>query len=158
MKVSKTNAARMLDRAGVEYELIPYEVDEEYLAATHTAAKLDQDVRQLFKTIVLRGDRNGILVCEVPGDMEVDLKKAASVSGDKSVSPLPLKELQSVTGYIRGGCSPLGMKRLFPTYIDNSALNFDAIFISAGVRGLQIKVDPRKLAEVIGAQFAEVVA
>lgn len=145
MKVTKTNAARLLDRAGIEYELVPYVVDEEHLDAVHVAEQLGEDVRQVFKTLVLRGDRNGILVCVIPGDREVDLKAAARVSGNKSVAMIHLRELLETTGYIRGGCSPIGMKRAFPTFIDESCRRFDRIYISAGVRGLQIALAPDDL-------------
>ena len=116
-KVEKTNAARLLDRAKVAYELVPYEVDEEHLAATHVARQLGEDIESVFKTLVLRGDRTGYFVCVVPGHHEVDLKAAAKVSGNKKVDLIPMKDLLPVTGYIRGGCSPVGMKKPFPTYI-----------------------------------------
>ena len=108
--INKTNAARLLDKAKIKYELVPYEVDENDLAATHIATQLDEDIRQVFKTLVLKGDKTGYFVCVVPGDAEVDLKKAAKVSGNKKVDLIPMKELLPTTGYIRGGCSPVGMK------------------------------------------------
>lgn len=145
MKIAKTNAARLLDKAGVTHELIPYEVDEEHLDAGHVAEQLHEDIRQVFKTLVMRGDRSGIFVCVIPGNREVDLKAAAKVSGNKSAAMLHLRELLATTGYIRGGCSPIGMKRNFPTYIDESCLAFDHIYISAGVRGLQIRIAPSDL-------------
>lgn len=141
----KTNVARLLDKAKVAYELIAYAFDENDLAAQHVAEELGQDIRQVFKTIVLQGDRNGHLVCVVPGNCEVDLKKAARVSGNKKVEPLPMKELLPTTGYIRGGCSPIGMKKHFPTYIHETCMDFPFIFVSAGVRGLQIKLAPQDL-------------
>ena len=150
-KNNKTNAARLLDRAGIRYELIPYEVDENDLAAAHVAEQLGEDIAQVFKTLVLRGDRTGILVCVVPGNAEVNLKLAAKASGNKSVEMLPMKELLSTTGYIRGGCSPIGMKKEFPTYIDESCRNFSRIYVSAGVRGLQIHIDPAELARFVKA-------
>lgn len=145
MKIAKTNAARLLDKAGIPYDLIPYEVDEEHLDAGHVAEQLHEDIRQVFKTLVMRGDRSGIFVCVIPGNREVDLKAAAKVSGNKSAAMLHLRELLETTGYIRGGCSPIGMKRNFPTYIDESCLTFDHIYISAGVRGLQIRIAPNDL-------------
>lgn len=145
MKITKTNAARLLDKAGIPYELIPYEVDEEHLDAGHVAEQLHEDIRQVFKTLVMRGDRSGIFVCVIPGNREVDLKAAAKISGNKSAAMLHLRELLETTGYIRGGCSPIGMKRNFPTYIDESCLTFDHIYISAGVRGLQIRIAPNDL-------------
>ena len=114
-KIEKTNAARLLDKAGVAYRLIPYEFDENDLAAQHVADSLGQDIAQVFKTLVLHGDRTGYIVCVVPGNAEVDLKALAKVSGNKKVEMIPMKDLLGVTGYIRGGCSPVGMKKRFPT-------------------------------------------
>lgn len=145
MKISKTNAARLLDKAGIPYELVPYEVDEENLDARHVAEQLGENIGQVFKTLVLRGDRSGVFVCVIPGDCEVDLKAAAKVSGNKSAAMIHVRELLETTGYIRGGCSPVGMKRAFPTYIHDSCSDFGHIYISAGVRGLQIKIVPADL-------------
>ncbi len=147
----KTNAARLLDAAGIAYELIPYEVDETNLAADHVAEQLGEPISQVFKTLVLRGDRNGLFVCVVPGDMEVDLKVAAQISGNKSAAMIHMKELLPETGYIRGGCSPIGMKKPLPTFIYESALLYDYIYISAGVRGLQFRIAPQTLIDFIGA-------
>jgi len=147
----KTNAARLLDAAGIPYELIPYNWTEEDLSAQHVAAELGEDIDQVFKTLVLRGDKTGCFVCVIPGDFEVDLKVAARISGNKSCEMLHLKELLPTTGYIRGGCSPIGMKKAFPTYIHESALLFDSIYISAGQRGLQIKIAPQDLIDFVGA-------
>ena len=147
----KTNAARLLDAAGIRYELIPYEYTEDDLSAQHVAAQLGEDIDQVFKTLVLRGDRTGCFVCVIPGDFEVDLKVAARISGNKSCEMLHLKELLPTTGYIRGGCSPIGMKKPFPTFIHESALLYDYIYISAGQRGLQLKVEPRDLVAYIDA-------
>ncbi len=155
MKVNKTNAARLLDKAKVAYELIPYEVDEDNLAATHVAEQLNEDIAQVFKTLVLRGDRNGIFVCVIPGDSEVNLKAAAKVSGNKSAEMIHMKELLPTTGYIRGGCSPVGMKKPFPTFIHSTCMDFDFIYISAGMRGLQIKIAPADLVAFTGAAVAE---
>ena len=113
----KTNAARLLDAAGIGYELIPYEFSEDDLSAGKVAASLGEDVERVFKTLVLRGDRNGVFVCVIPGDFEVDLKLAASISGNKSCAMVHVKELLGLTGYIRGGCSPIGMKKAYPTFI-----------------------------------------
>ena len=155
-RIEKTNAARLLDRAKIAYELIPYLVDEEHLAATHVAEQLGEDIACVFKTLVLKGDRTGYFVCVVPGDHEVDLKAAAKVSGNKKVDLIPMKELLPVTGYIRGGCSPIGMKKAFPTYIHASASEHPFIYISAGVRGLQLKLAPADLATYVRAAFAEI--
>ena len=154
-KVEKTNAARLLDRAKIAYELVPYRVDEEHLAATHVAEQLGEDIATVFKTLVLKGDRTGYFVCVVPGDHEVDLKAAAKIS-NKKADLIPMKELLPVTGYIRGGCSPIGMKKSFPTYIHASASEHPFIYISAGVRGLQLKLAPADLAAYVRAAFAEI--
>ena len=151
--IQKTNAARLLEAAGVAFELIPYEVDPDNLAADHVAASLGEPVEQVFKTLVLRGDRSGLFVCVMPGDMEVDLKVAARISGNKSCAMIHVKELLPETGYIRGGCSPIGMKKPLPTFIYESALLYDYIYVSAGVRGLQIKIAPEDLISFVGAQL-----
>lgn len=154
-KMNKTNAARLLDKAGIAYELVAYEVDEEDLSATHVAAQLGEDIGQVFKTLVLRGDRTGIFVCVVPGDEEVNLKLAAKVSGNKSAEMLHVKELLPTTGYIRGGCSPVGMKKQFPTYIHSTCVDYDVIYVSAGVRGMQLKVAPGDLVAYTRATVAD---
>ena len=155
--INKTNAARLLDKAKIKYELVPYEVDENDLAATHIATQLDEDIRQVFKTLVLKGDKAGYFVCVVPGDAEVDLKKAAKVSGNKKVDLIPMKELLPTTGYIRGGCSPVGMKKVFPTYFHSTCMDFDYIYVSAGVRGLQLKIAPADLVKYVRASVAEII-
>ncbi|MBO5832141.1 MAG: Cys-tRNA(Pro) deacylase [Alistipes sp.] len=157
-KIEKTNAARLLDRAKIAYELIPYTVDEDNLAATHVAEELGEDIATVFKTLVLKGDKTGHFVCVIPGDKEVDLKAAARVSGNKKCDLIPMKELLSTTGYIRGGCSPIGLKKPFPVFIHSTALDFERIYISAGVRGLQIAIAPQSLVEFVKATVAEVVA
>ena len=156
-KIEKTNAARLLDKAGVSYKLIPYEFDENDLAAQHVADSLGQDIARVFKTLVLHGDRTGHVVCVVPGNAEVDLKALAKASGNKKVEMIPMKDLLSVTGYIRGGCSPVGMKKRFPTYFHTTALDFETIYVSAGVRGLQIEIAPADLIGFVGATVASVV-
>lgn len=150
-KIQKTNAARLLETAGIPFELIPYEVDEQNLDAGHVAAQLGEPLETVFKTLVLRGDRNGLFVCVVPGDMEVDLRVAARISGNKSAAMIHVRELLPLTGYIRGGCSPIGMKKLLPTFIYESALLYDYIYVSAGVRGLQLKIRPSDLIDFVGA-------
>jgi Cys-tRNA(Pro)/Cys-tRNA(Cys) deacylase len=155
-KIEKTNAARLLDKAGVAYRLIPYEFDENDLAAQHVADSLGQDIAQVFKTLVLHGDRTGYIVCVVPGNSEVDLKALAKVSGNKKVEMIPMKDLLGVTGYIRGGCSPVGMKKRFPTYFHSTATDFERIYVSAGVRGLQIEIAPADLIGAVGGKLAEV--
>lgn len=155
-KIEKTNAARQLDQAKIAYEIVPYEMDEADLAATHVAEQLQEPVELVFKTLVLKGDRTGHLVCVVPGDHEVDLKAAARLSGNKKVDLIPMKELLPVTGYIRGGCSPIGMKRRFPTFIHRTAVDHPFIYVSAGVRGLQLKIAPSDLIAYVGATVAEI--
>ena len=153
--LTKTNAARLLDRAKIPYGLIPYEVDENNLAAGHVAESLGEDIRQVFKTIVLRGERTGYFVCVIPGNEEIDLKKAAKVAGDKKADLIHVKELLPLTGYIRGGCSPIGMKKSFPTFYHTTATAFGHIFISAGIRGLQLKIDPAQLIAYTNGQVAD---
>ncbi|HRF69772.1 MAG TPA: Cys-tRNA(Pro) deacylase [Muribaculum sp.] len=143
--ITKTNAARLLDKAKISYDLIPYTVDENDLAAGHVADELGEDINQVFKTLVLHGDKCGYIVCVIPGNMEVELKSAAKIAGAKKAEMIPMKELLPLTGYIRGGCSPIGMKKSFPTYFHSSINDFDRVFVSAGVRGLQFKIAPADL-------------
>lgn len=156
-RLEKTNAARLLDRAHIAYDLVPYEVDENNLAATHVAEQLGEPIEQVFKTLVLKGDRNGFLVCVVPGNGEVDLKKAARASGNKSVAMIPMKELLPTTGYIRGGCTPIGMKKRFPTLLHHTALDFAHIYISAGIRGLQLRLAPSDLVRYTEAEVVDLI-
>ena len=149
MKTEKTNAARLLDAAGIEYELVPYSYSGQDLSAESVAAELNEPIEQVFKTLVLRGDKTKEFVCVIPGDMEVDLKVAAKISGNKNCEMLHVKDLLPTTGYIRGGCSPIGMKKPFPTFIHESALLYDYIYISAGKRGLQIKINPQALIDFV---------
>lgn len=155
-KINKTNAARLLDRAGIAYELIPYSVDPDNLAAEHVAEELGEDINCVFKTLVLHGDKTGYFVCVIPGNMEVDLKKAAKVAGAKKAEMIPMKDLLGVTGYIRGGCSPIGMKKAFPTYFHSTAADYTDIYVSAGVRGLQIKIAPQELVKFCNATVADI--
>ena len=155
-KIEKTNAARLLDKAKLQYNLITYEVDENDLAAQHVADSLGQDIAKVFKTLVLHGDKTGHIVAVIPGNMEVDLKALAKVSGNKKVEMIAMKDLLQVTGYIRGGCSPVGMKKRFPTYFHTTALDQDVIYVSAGVRGLQIEISPQDLINFVEAKIADV--
>ncbi len=157
MKAGKTNAARLLDRAGTAYSLVSYAVDENDLSAAHLAAQLGEDVARVFKTLVLHGDRSGYFVCIIPGGCELDLKKAAKASGNKNCALIPMKDLQAVTGYIRGGCSPLAMKKRFPAYLHETAFSFASIYVSAGLRGLQLLLAPEDLASASGAVTADLV-
>lgn len=154
-KIAKTNAARLLDRAHVEYELIPYPVDENELGAQHIIDILGEEAGRVFKTLVLQGDKTGHFVCVIPGLEEVDLKKAAKVSGNKKCDLIHMKELLPTTGYIRGCCSPVGMKKPFPTYFDRSCTDYDYIYVSAGQRGLQLKINPSDLIDYVGASTAD---
>ena len=156
-KIEKTNAARLLDRAKIAYDLVPYTVDEDNLAATHVAEELGEDIATVFKTLVLRGDRAGLFVCVIPGDKEVDLKAAARVSGNKKADLIPMKELLPTTGYIRGGCTPIGMKKPLPTFIHSTCLDHERIYISAGVRGLQIAIAPADLVSFVGATVTDLI-
>ena len=152
---TKTNAARLLDTLKLPYELIEYEVDEEYLDAIHVAQTCGQNVDQVFKTLVANGDKNGINVFCIPGAYDLDLKKAAAISGNKSVEMVKVKDLFALTGYIRGGCSPLGMKKKYPVFIDETAQLHETLFVSGGLRGLQIKIAPDNLAIATDATFAD---
>lgn len=155
MSVTKTNAARLLDSLNISYELVSYEVDENDLSAISVAAKIGEEIDQVFKTLVLRGDKHGIFVCIIPGGEELNLKKAAAVSGNKNVSMVAVKEIHDLTGYIRGGCSPVGMKKHYPSYIDEACTLYDFIFVSGGVRGLQLKITPDDLIAATGCTVAD---
>lgn len=152
---TKTNAARLLDTLKLPYELISYEVDEDHLDAIHVAQTCGQNVDQVFKTLVANGDKNGINVFCIPGAYDLDLKKAAAISGNKNVEMVKVKDLFALTGYIRGGCSPLGMKKKYPVFIDETAQLHDIVFVSGGLRGLQIKIAPDNLAIATDATFAD---
>ena len=151
MSIEKTNVARLLDRAKIRYELIAYEVDETDLSAVHVAEQLNEPVEAVFKTLVLKGDKTGFFVCVIPGAEELDLKKVAKISGNKSCEMIPMKDLISITGYIRGACSPLGMKKRLPTFIHDSYRDFENIYVSAGKRGLQLHMAPQELITEIKA-------
>lgn len=155
-KISKTNAMRILDSAGLDYEMASYSYDESDLSGVHAASELGVPPETVFKTLVTRGDGNAFFVFVIPVAESLDLKKAARVSGNKRIEMIHVKEILDITGYIRGGCSPIGMKKEFPTYIDETALLNDKIYFSAGKRGVQIILDPEKLAEITGAEFADI--
>ena len=155
--MTRTNVMRLLDAAGIEYEAGEYEVDENDPSGSHAADMMGVDHDSMFKTLVLRGEKTGYLVCCIPVDEELDLKKVAKAAGDKKVEMIHMKELLPLTGYIRGGCSPIGMKKKFPTYIEETAVLFDKIAVSAGMRGVQILIDPEQLAAYTEAAFAPLV-
>ena len=154
----KTNVMRLLDAAKIPYEAKSYPVDEEDLSGSHAADMMGVDHGSMFKTLVLKGEKTGYLVCCVPVDDEVDLKKAARAAGDKKVEMIHMKDLLPVTGYIRGGCSPIGMKKKFPTYFDETAMLFDEIAVSAGQRGVQLIVNPDALAAFVEAGYVDLTA
>lgn len=156
-KTPKTNVIRLLETAKVPFSTRTYKFDENDLAAQHVADELGEDINCVFKTLVLRGERTGLFVCVVPGNCEVDLKKAAHAAGDKKAEMIAMKELLPLTGYIRGGCSPIGMKKPYPTFFHETALNFDPIYVSAGVRGLQLEINPQALIDFVGATVTDLV-
>lgn len=153
--MNKTNAMRLLDRDGISYHTKEYEVDESDLSGEHVTAQLGLPVEQVFKTLVTRGEKNGIMVFCIPVAEELDFKKLATLTKDKKVEMIHVKELLGLTGYIRGGCSPIGMKKKYPTWIDETAILFDEIYVSGGVRGCQIVINPEDLAGCVEAEFAD---
>ena len=153
----KTNAMRLLTAAKIPFTVKEYPVDENDLSGTHVADSIGADYDTVYKTLVLKGDKTGYLVCCIPVDAELDLKKVAKAAKDKKVEMIPMKDLLGLTGYVRGGCSPIGMKKKFPTYIEETAVLYDEIAVSAGVRGAQIIINPEKLREFTDAQFASLV-
>ena len=156
-KLKKTNAARILDKLGIEYEIKSYEVDEEDLSAVHVAETIGMDISKIFKTLVTRGDKTGVIMAVIGGGEELNLKSLAKVSGNKNVEMIALKELFPLTGYVRGGCSPLGAKKNYPVYIDAKALEQEKISISAGQRGMQIILTPKDLIKAANATVAQLI-
>lgn len=154
---AKTNAVRLLESKQIPFELKQYEVDETDLSAEHVAESMGIEPERIFKTLVLVNSEKQYLVAIIPGNAHLDLKKLASISNSKKCEMIPMKDIFNVTGYIRGGCSPIGMKKLFPTYIEETAELFDTIVVSAGKRGLQIVIDPKDLAEMVDANFADLI-
>lgn len=154
--MTKTNAMRLLEAAKIPFEIMEYAVDENDLSGVSTARKTGKDPSQIFKTLVFSGEKQGYGVCCIPACEELDLKKTAKAFGEKKVEMLHVKDLLKVTGYIRGGCSPVGMKKQFPTVIDETAILFDKIYVSAGVRGIMLGIDPNALAEYVGAKLLDV--
>lgn len=154
--MQKTNAMRRLDTARIPYEVLTYPVDESDLSGTHIASVLHLPVNIVFKTLLTHADRGGYHVFCVPVDRELDLKKCAVIAGEKRLELIPVKELLPVTGYLRGGCSPIGMKKSFPTVIDKSAEKLDFFYVSGGLRGVQLKLQPKALAAFIGASFGDI--
>jgi Cys-tRNA(Pro)/Cys-tRNA(Cys) deacylase len=155
--MTKTNAVRLLDLQGIKYELVTYQVDETDLSATTVAAKIGADIDYVYKTLILRGDKTGVLVAVIPGNAELNLKKAAKISGNKNVEMIAMKEILELTGYVRGGCSPVGMKKKYPTFIHEDCQILDYIYVSAGMRGLQMKLNPQDLISAVPAEVADLV-
>ena len=155
--MTKTNVMRLLEAAGISYRTAEYEYDESNLSGLHAAEQVGMAPEQVFKTLVTRGDKNGINVFCIPVDMELDLKKAAAVSKNKKVEMTHMKELLGLTGYIRGGCSPVGMKKKYPTYMDEVCLLFDEIAVSAGERGHQMIVPPEELVRLVDAKLVDII-
>ena len=155
--MSKTNAVRLLESRKISFQLKEYEVAESDLSALSVAAKSGLDADQVFKTLVLRGQSGEIFVCVIPGPCELDLKKAAKARGFKKAEMIPVKEILPLTGYIRGGCSPVGMKKRYPTFVDETCALFETIYVSGGVRGLQIRIAPETLLEAAEAETADLI-
>ncbi|TCS82067.1 Cys-tRNA(Pro) deacylase [Pectinatus cerevisiiphilus] len=153
--MKKTNAARILDRLKISYEIKAYKVDPDDLSAVNVAAKVNMNIKTIFKTLVARGDKTGVLMACIPGDDELDLKKLAAISGNKRAEMVHMKEIQGLTGYIRGGCSPLGAKKNYPVYLDKTAFKWPQIAISAGMRGEQILLAPADLVTAAHAETAD---
>ena len=154
---SKTNAMRRLDAAKIPYEVFEYTVDENNLAGTHIADEIGLPHDMVFKTLVAKGDKTGHVVFCIPVDFEIDLKKAARVTGNKKIEMVHVKDLLALTGYIRGGCSPIGMKKAFPTFVDETALLHERITVSAGVRGAQLLLDRAQLVAFVGAKVVDLI-
>lgn len=155
--MTKTNVIRILEKLNLDHSTLEYETSEDELDAVTVANKINAEPEQVFKTLVARGDKNGINVFVIPGNYELDLKKAAALSGNKKVEMIKVKEINSLTGYIRGGCSPIGMKKNYPTFIDESAILFENIFVSAGVRGMQLNISPKDLIDVTEANIGDLI-
>ena len=153
----KTNVMRLLDAARIVYETGTYEVDENDLSGSHAADLMGVDNDRMYKTLVLKGEKKGYLVCCIPVDEELDLKKAARAAGEKKVEMIHVKDMFDITGYIRGGCSPIGMKKHFPTYIEEMAQLYDTIMVSAGQRGVQVTLSPEDLRSYLQGQFVSLV-
>lgn len=153
--MNKTNAVRLLDANKIHYEIKTYPVDENDLSGKTVALKIGAEEEKVFKTLAAAGDKTGIVIFCIPVNFELNLKKAATVSGNKKIELVPLKDLFNITGYVRGGCSPIGMKRKYPTFIDETAQLFDKIFISAGIRGMQVGIHPEDLQKLTDSVFAD---
>jgi len=154
----KTNAVRIIESHNIKFKLFEYEFEEDNLDGVTVAKKIGAEPETVFKTLVTKGDKTGINVFCIPSNFEIDLKKASKISGNKSVEMVKVKDLFELTGYIRGGCSPVGMKKKYPVFIDETAQLFDYIFISAGVRGVQVRLNPNELKKITDAVFSDIIA
>lgn len=154
--MNKTNAIRILERNNIKFNVIEYPVDEADLSAVHVAKSIGQDIDRVFKTLVIEGDKTSFIVACIPGAEEVNLKKLANISGNKKCAMIPMKNIFDITGYIRGGCSPIGMKKQFLTFLDETATLFDKIYISAGVRGMQIEISTDHLIKMTNAEIGDI--
>ena len=157
MKTEKTNVMRLLDAAGIAYETGTYEVDENDLSGSHAADMMGVDHDMMYKTLVLKGEKKGYVVCCIPVDEELDLKAVAKAAGEKKVEMIHVKDMLAITGYIRGGCSPIGMKKKFPTFIEETAQVYDQIMVSAGQRGVQVTLNPEDLRQYVDGTFAPLI-
>lgn len=155
--MSKTNAVRILESKKIMHETIEYEFNENEIDAISVADKIGADHESVFKTLIARGDKTGVNVFIIPGNYQLDLKKAATVSGNKKIEMIKEKELLPLTGYVKGGCSPIGMKKEYPTFLDETVQICDEIFVSAGVRGMQVKISPKNLTEITNAMFVDLI-
>ncbi len=155
--MTKTNAVRILESKGITFDTVEYEFSEDELDAVSVANKIEANPETVFKTLVARGDKNGINVFVIPGNFELNLKKAAAASGNKKIELIKVKELLPLTGYVRGGCSPVGMKKSFPTFIDETAQLFENIYVSAGIRGMQIRIAPLDLLKICDGEFYDLI-
>ena len=155
--MKKTNAIRLIEAGNFRYNLREYEFNPNEIDAVSVAARIGAEPERVFKTLVARGDRNGVCVFVIPGNYSLNLKKAANYSGNKKIEMVKEKELQPLTGYIKGGCSPLGMKKILPTFIDETAALWDTVFVSAGIRGMQVEMSPHDLKSMIPAEWADLI-
>lgn len=155
--LKKTNAARLLDSLNIPYKIVEYEVDEQDLSAENVAKKINLPLEQVFKTLIARGDKAGILLACIPGGAELDLKATAQISGNKKVEMVHIKEILQLTGYVRGGVSPIGTRKNYPVYLDESAMNFPFISISAGARGCQLLIRPEGLKKAVSVKVCKII-
>ena len=157
MAIAKTNAMRILDKNKIDYNVITYDTDDDKIDGMSVVEKTGQNANEVYKTLVTVGNSKEIFVFVIPVNEELDLKKAAKVCGEKNIEMIHVKDINKLTGYIRGGCSPIGMKKLYKTYIQEDAINIEQICVSGGKKGIQIKLNPNKLAQIINANFEDII-